>query len=76
MSTRRHWDSTEDRTVSDVDAGDPFWGIVDNYGNVITSSGRVQIFKTRKEARQRNNQVTGTVRKLYVQYEKRDAGGA
>jgi hypothetical protein len=56
--------------------GDSLWGIVDNGGRVMTSSGRVQIFKTRKEARIRNKRVNGSVRKLFIQFEKRDAGGA
>lgn len=66
-------------SMSTRTAQNPFWGIVDPAGNVVTWSGRVQIFKTRKEARLRNQQSTGfpgTVRKLYVQYEKRNAGGA
>lgn len=58
---------------------DHFWGIVDPTGDVITWSGRVQIFKTRKEARWRNQRVfwlSGTVRKLFVQDERRNEGGA
>lgn len=68
-------------SMSTLTVRNPFWGIVDPAGNVVTFSGRVQIFKTRKEARQRNQQITdrgflGTVRKLFVQYEQRNEGGA
>lgn len=63
-------------SVRDHDSGAPFWGIVDHNGHVTSDGGRLMIFKTRKEARNRNKRVTGTVRKVFIRYEKRSEGGA
>lgn len=62
--------------VTNHDTGAPFWGIVDTTGAIKADGGRLAIFKTRKEARNRNRRVTGTVRKVYVSYEVRTEGGA
>jgi len=64
-------------SVTSTNSGAPFWGIVDGSGNISTESGRLMIFKTRKEARNRICSVTGgTVRKIYVSYQVRTEGGA
>ena len=62
--------------VTNTNSGAPFWGIVDNEGNVRSDSGRLMIFKTRKEARNRNKRVVGHVRKVFVSFEVRSGGGA
>lgn len=60
-----------------ADSGAPFWGIVDDKGNVRSNDkGFLLIFKTRARARRAKRSYNGSVRKVYVNYEVRKGGGA